>query len=127
MFSDRRKATMMKLHGIANCDTVKKARAWLDANAIGYEWIDFRKSPPSRATLERWAGAAGWEKLLNRRGTTWRKVPPEQQSAVRDAASAIALMQARPTLIKRPVIETDGEVSVGFDTEDYARRFMKPA
>ena len=118
---------MMKLHGITNCDTVKKARAWLDANGVGYEWGDFRKAPPSSATLERWARVAGWEKLLNRRGTTWRKVPPGQQSAVRDAASAVALMQALPTLIKRPVVEADGEVSVGFDAEDYARRFIKPA
>ena len=115
----------MKLHGIVNCDTVKKARAWLDARGIAYDWIDFRKTPPSAGDLARWSRAVGWEALLNRRGTTWRALDDATKAAVRDERSAIALMQVRPTLIKRPVLEAGPEVIVGFAADDYATRFPK--
>ena len=116
----------MKLHGIVNCDTVKKARAWLDARGIAYEWVDFRKSPPTSANLARWCKAAGWQTLLNRRGTTWRAQDEATKAAVTDERSAIALMKERPTLIKRPVVEAGPDVIVGFTAEDYAVRFGRP-
>ena len=112
----------MKLHGILNCDTVKKARAWLDARAVPYEWVDFRKTPPSFEDLARWCRVVGWETLLNRRGTTWRALDDAAQAAVVDERTAVALMQANPTLIKRPVVEADGDVIVGFSADDYAAR-----
>jgi arsenate reductase len=116
-------ANRLRVHGIPNCDTVKKARAWLGEHAVRYDWVDFRANPPSRDDLARWSQAAGWDRMLNRRGTTWRALDREQQSRVRDEASAIALMLERPTLIKRPVIEAGDDVVVGFDAQDYARRF----
>jgi arsenate reductase len=115
----------MKLHGIVNCDTVKKARAWLDARGIAYQWVDFRKAPPAIADLARWCRAVGWETLLNRRGTTWRALDDAAKAAVVDERTAVALMQANPTLIKRPVVELDGDVVVGFSEAGYAARFAK--
>ena len=113
----------MRVHGIANCDTVKRARSWLGEQGVGYEWVDFRKQPPTKAQLLGWAQSVGWEALLNRRGTTWRSLDEAQRSAVRDEASAIALMLERPTIIRRPVVEAGGDVVVGFDAPDYVRRF----
>ena len=115
----------MKLHGIVNCDTVRKARAWLAARAVPYAWVAFRKAPPSLEDLARWCRAVGWETLLNRRGTTWRSLDAAAKAAVVDERSAMALMAARPTLIKRPVVEADGDVIVGFSADDYATRFAK--
>ena len=115
----------MKLHGIVNCDTVKKARAWLDARGIAYQWVDFRKAPPAIGDLARWCRAVGWETLLNRRGTTWRALDDAAKAAVVDERSAIALMATKPTLIKRPVVEADGDVVVGFSADDYAARLKK--
>ena len=115
----------MKLHGIVNCDTVKKARAWLDARGIAYQWVDFRKAPPAIGDLARWCRAVGWETLLNRRGTTWRALDDATKAAVVDERSAIALMATKPTLIKRPVVEVDGDVVVGFSADDYAARLKK--
>ena len=113
----------MRVHGIVNCDTVRRARAWLGGRGIDYEWVDFRKQPPSTAQLRRWAQMVGWASLLNRRGTTWRSLDDAARQAVRDEASAIALMHERPTLIRRPVVEIDADVVVGFDEPAYARRF----
>ena len=115
----------MKLHGIVNCDTVKKARVWLAARGIAYQWVDFRKSPPAIGDLARWCRAVGWETLLNRRGTTWRALDDAAQAAVVDERTAVALMQANPTLIKRPVVEVDGDVVVGFSEAGYGARFAK--
>jgi Spx/MgsR family transcriptional regulator len=115
----------MQVHGIVNCDTVKKARAWFDARGIAYEWVDFRRAPPSIDDLRRWCHAVGWEKLLNRRGTTWRALDDATKAAVVDERSAIALMATRPTLIKRPVVEVGGDVVVGFSEDGYAARFRK--
>ena len=121
---ERMKSTQpMRVHGIANCDTVKRARTWLGGRAVAYDWIDFRKHPPSVEQIRRWAATVGWATLLNRRGTTWRSLDDAQRAVVRDEASAIALMHARPTLIRRPVIETGNDVVVGFDEPEYAQRF----
>jgi Spx/MgsR family transcriptional regulator len=115
----------MQVHGIVNCDSVKKARTWFDARGVAYQWIDFRKSPPAIADLARWCRAVGWETLLNRRGTTWRALDDAAKAAVVDERSAIALMAAQPTLVKRPVVEAHGDVVVGFSEADYEARFAR--
>ena len=115
----------MQVHGIVNCDTVKKARAWFDARGIAYQWIDFRKSPPAIEDLARWCRAVGWETVLNRRGGTWRALDDAAKGAVVDERTAVALMQAKPTLIKRPVVEAGGDVIVGFSEAGYAARFAR--
>jgi arsenate reductase (glutaredoxin) len=112
--------TQPTLYGIATCDTVKRARAWFDAGGIDYRFVDFKKSGLEPARLARWVDALGWEALLNRRGTTWRKLPAEQQAAVIDAASAQALMLDQLSVIKRPVVEwADGRVTVGYDAAQF--------
>lgn len=102
------------LYGIPNCDTVKKARAWLDANGVRYVFHDYKKVGADPVRLEQWAGEVGWEALLNTRGTTFRKLPEAQQQGL-DRARALTLMAAHPSLIKRPVGEHLGGVLVGFD------------
>ncbi len=100
---------------------MKKAFAWLETNGVAYRFHDYKKSGIDAATLRRWCAALGWEALVNKRGTTWRKLAPEQQ-AIADEAGAIALMQAQPSLIRRPVIElATGPLLVGFDADQYAR------
>ena len=112
---------MLQVYGIPNCDTVKKARVWLTDQGIAHEFHDFKKTGVSADQLQAWARCLGWEKLLNRQGTTWRKLAAEQQAAVVDPASAFALMQAQPSLIKRPVVAwPNGQFSVGFKAEDWA-------
>lgn len=111
------------LYGIPNCDTVKRARAWLAEHGIEHRFHDFKKSGLPTDRLPAWLGAVGWERLLNRQGTTWRKLDEPTRAAVTDAASATTLMQAQPSVIKRPVVEwADGSISVGFDAADFARR-----
>jgi Spx/MgsR family transcriptional regulator len=107
------------VYGIPNCDTVKKARAWLQARQVAHEFHDFRKQGVPDERLARWIEELGWEKLINRQGTTWRKLDGPAQAAVRDASSARALMLAQPSVIKRPVVEWDGRTSVGFDPEGW--------
>jgi Spx/MgsR family transcriptional regulator len=109
------------LFGIPNCDTVKRARAWLDAQGVPYTFHDFRKNGLPDAALDRWLHAPGWEALLNRRGTTWRQLDAALRDSVIDAASARAAMAAHPTLIKRPVVEWQpGSVAtVGFDPVEW--------
>ena len=109
----------MKVYGIVNCNTVKAARAWLDANKKRYEFVDFKKTPPTKDLLARWCTAFGWQNVLNRRGTTWRMLPPAEQEKVRDESTAIALMLAKPTVIKRPVIEQGKKLLIGFDEGEY--------
>ena len=111
------------LYGIAHCDSVKRARAWLAEQGAAPRFHDFKKAsvPPDR--LDAWLAAVGWQRLLNRQGTTWRKLDAAAQAAVVDPASARKLMLEQTSVIKRPVIEwPDGGVSVGFDAEDFARR-----
>ena len=110
----------MKLYGIVNCNTVKAARAWLDAHGKRYEFVDFKKTPPTRELLQRWCATFGWERVLNRRGTTWRMLSPDAQAGVKDEQSAIALMMEKPSVIKRPVLENPGPKLIGFDEDAYA-------
>ena len=103
------------LYGIPNCDTVKKARAWLGGHGIACEFHDFKKQGVPQERLDRWIAQLGWEKLVNRQGTTWRKLDPAIQAKVKDADSARELMLAQPSVIKRPVVEWGGKTTVGFD------------
>lgn len=114
---------MITLHGIPNCDTVKKARAWLDAHGREHRFHDFKKLGVPEPALDAWMAAAGWETLLNRKGTTWRGLDDATRAAVTDAARARALMLSQPSLIKRPVVVwSDGAITVGFDATEWATR-----
>jgi Spx/MgsR family transcriptional regulator len=113
---------MIILYGIPNCDTVKKARAWLSSQGLAYSFHDFKKAGVPTERLAAWEDALGWEKLLNRQGTTWRKLDAAVQSGVTDAASAQALMRAQPSVIKRPVVEWGHDTIVGFDAEAWSAR-----
>ena len=113
---------MVTLHGIKACDTMKKARDWLDGHGVAYGFHDYKVAGINRATLEGWAGKVGWEVLLNKNGTTFRKLPEADKTDL-DAARAIALMLAQPSMIKRPVLDVDGALTVGFKPEVYARVF----
>ena len=110
------------LHGIKACDTMKKARDWLDGHGVAYGFHDYKAVGIDRATLERWAAKVGWEVLLNRAGTTFRKLPDADKTGL-DEGKAIALMLAQPSMIKRPVLDVDGKLTVGFKPEIYARVF----
>jgi arsenate reductase len=108
------------IYGIKNCDTMKKARAWLDKHGIDYAFHDYKAAGIERAKLEGWANKLGWEALLNRAGTTFRKLPDKDKEGVTEK-KAIALMLAQPSMIKRPVLELGrGKLLVGFRPEDYA-------
>lgn len=107
-------------YGIPNCDSVKKARAWLSQQGLDFEFHDFKKQGVPEAKLEGWLKACGWEVVLNRKGTTWRQLDSATQAAVQDAASAKALMLQQASVIKRPVIEwTSGSVTVGYTPEGW--------
>jgi arsenate reductase len=110
------------LYGIRNCDTMKKAWTWLDQHGVAYAFHDYKKAGIERAKLEAWAGEVGWEVLLNRAGTTFKKLPDADKAGL-TAAKAIGLMLAQPSMIKRPVLETGGPLLVGFKPEVYAARF----
>ncbi|TPW27825.1 arsenate reductase [Martelella alba] len=111
-----------KLYGIKNCSTMKKAWTWLDAHAIDYDFHDYKKAGIDRAHLEAWCDTAGWEKVINRAGMSFRKLPDEdKQDLSRD--KAIALMLANPSMIKRPVLERDGDLLIGFKPDIYAASF----
>jgi arsenate reductase (glutaredoxin) len=109
----------MTIYGIPNCDTMKKARAWLDSHGIAYDFHDYKKSGIDRQRLETWSKRVGWEVLLNRAGTTFRKLPEADKHGVSEH-KAIALMLAQPSLIKRPVLDIGGKLLVGFKPETYA-------
>lgn len=106
------------IYGIRNCDTMKKARKWLDAHGLEYRFHDYKVAGVERARLEQWSGEVGWEKLLNRAGTTFRKLPDVDKQDL-DERRAIALMHTHPSMIKRPVLEHDGGVLVGFKPDAY--------
>ena len=108
------------IHGIKACDTMKKARAWLDARGVAHDFHDYKIAGVSREILAAWAREVGWETLLNRAGTTFRKLP-EADKADLNETKAIALMVAQPSMIKRPVLETSKGLIVGFKPDGYAR------
>ncbi|HLO95454.1 MAG TPA: ArsC family reductase [Burkholderiaceae bacterium] len=111
---------MIKVYGIANCDTVKKARSWLDTQGLPYEFHDYKKAGVPESLLPQWQAALGWEPLVNRSGTTWRKLDEAQRAGVVDAPSARALMLAQPSVIKRPVVDWgEGRLSLGFKPEQF--------
>jgi Spx/MgsR family transcriptional regulator len=110
---------MVILYGIPNCDTVKKARTWLDARDISYAFHDYKKAGIDEARLRGWIAAVGWEPLLNRAGTTFRALPDADKTGL-DADKAVALMLAQPSMIKRPVVEHGGGLLVGFKPEIWA-------
>ena len=115
---------MITLYGIPNCDTVKRARAWLDDHALAYRFHDFKKDGVPESELDRWLRAPGWETVVNRRGTTWRRLDDATRAAVVDAASARAVLLANPSLIKRPVVAwaEGSDATVGFDAADWTAR-----
>jgi arsenate reductase (glutaredoxin) len=109
------------LYGIPNCDTVKKARVWLAEHNVDHSFHDFKRQGVPVARLDAWIAELGWEKLVNRKGTTWRKLDPGRQAAVTGAAGAKALMLAEPSVIKRPVVDWSVKKStVGFDAAEWA-------
>ena len=112
----------MILYGISNCDTVKKARRWLDEQGVAYRFHDVRKDGLDAARLQGWIDALGWEKLLNKAGTTFRKLPDAQKEGL-DLKAAKALMLEQPAMIRRPVVEAADGISVGFSASDWQARF----
>lgn len=110
------------VHGIPNCDTVKKARNWLDAAGIAYQFHDYKKLGVDAGRLAVWVGEVGWEPLLNRAGTTFRALPDADKTGI-DAAKATALMLANPSMIKRPVVTGAGPLIVGFKPAEWENRF----
>ena len=108
------------IYGIKNCDTMKKARAWLDGKGIAYSFHDYKTAGIDRKRLEAWAKDVGWEVLLNRAGTTFRKLPEAEREGVTEK-KAIALMEAQPSMIKRPVLDVGGKLLVGFKPDSYQK------
>ena len=109
------------VYGIPNCDTVKKARTWLTEHGVSHTFHDFKKQSVPVELLPQWIDSVGWQTLVNRKGTTWRKLVEATRAAVTDDATATALMLAHPSVVKRPVVMwSDGSLSVGFDTEVFA-------
>lgn len=117
---------MTTLYGITNCDTVKRARAWLDDHGVAYSFHDFKKSGVPEAELDRWLAAPGWEALVNRRGTTWRRLDDATRASVVDTASARAALLANPSLIKRPVVNwgVGRDVTTGFYATEWTSLAM---
>jgi arsenate reductase len=107
------------IYGIKNCDTMKKARAWLDSHDVAYDFHDYKTAGIDKSKLEQWSGKLGWETLLNRAGTTFKKLPDADKEGL-DERKAIALMLAQPSMIKRPVLDLGGKLLVGFKPELYA-------
>jgi Spx/MgsR family transcriptional regulator len=117
----------IQVHGIPNCDTVKKARSWLTEHQLAYEFHDFKKQGVPEASIDHWLDVLGWETLLNRKGTTWRKLDASTQASVQDADSAKAVMMLHPSLIKRPVVEWPSHgnaaaVSVSFNAQNWSEQ-----
>ena len=110
------------IYGIKNCDTMKKAFAWLDKKGVAYDFHDYKSAGVARGALEGWARVVGWETLLNRAGRSFRALPPKDQQGLSEK-KAIALMAAQPSMIKRPVLDIDGGLLVGFTPEHYEKVF----
>jgi len=115
----------MKVYGITNCNTVKKALDWLKANHVAYEFHDFKKLGISAGKLAQWSGKAGYEKLMNKQGLTWKQLDPAVKDSITDRQSAFDLLQQKTSIIKRPVIEDGDFLFFGFDEAVYAAHFNK--
>ena len=115
---------MTTIYGIKNCDTMKRARAWLDTHKVAYAFHDYKAAGIDKATLEGWTKKVGWETLLNRAGTTFRKLSDAERDGLTEK-KAVALMLAQPSMIKRPVLDKGGMLTVGFKPETYERVFAK--
>ena len=109
---------MIKLYGIPNCDTMKKARRWLEANGVEYDFHDYKKRGVPEKNLKAWVKQAGWETVVNKRGTTWRKLDDELKHTI-DNESAIKIMLDNPSIIKRPVLESNQLLLIGFKEDEY--------
>jgi len=113
------------VYGIRNCNTVKKALSWLTIHNIPFSFYDYKKQGVSAEKLKIWEQQAGWQKLLNKKGTTWRQLGPERQAQIRDAKDALELMQEKTSIIKRPLIEEgDKIIALGFEEEEYGKAFL---
>jgi arsenate reductase len=118
------KADSIALYGIKNCDTMKKARAWLDQHGLAYTFHDYKSAGIERGTLEDWARQVGWDALLNRAGTTFRALPEKDRTDLNEQ-KALALMLAQPSMIKRPVLDTGKGLLVGFKADRYEKAFAR--
>ena len=116
---------VVTLYGISNCDTIKKARNWLQEHAVEYRFHDYRKQGVDRDQLQSMASQLGWEVMLNRRGTTWRALSDTVKAQI-DEASALELMLDNPAIIKRPILEQDGDLYIGFKPQQYQEIFKLP-
>ncbi len=117
--------TEIKLYGIPNCDTVKKATSWLDKNKIAFEFYDYKKEAATAAQLKRWCKEKGWETIFNKRSSTWKTLQQEQGTVVTNQAEAIAVMLQNNSIIKRPVVEIAEEILVGFDEKLYIQKLKQ--
>jgi Spx/MgsR family transcriptional regulator len=115
---------MVQVYGIKNCNTVKKALDWLTDHDIEFEFHDFKKEPATENKLKAWEKHVSWENLVNKRGTTWRKLSPDEQSSVTDQTSANVVLLASNSMIKRPVIELANDIILGFDEEQYKSKLL---
>jgi Spx/MgsR family transcriptional regulator len=115
----------MKVYGITNCNTVKKALDWLKANHVSYEFQDFKKLGVAPEKLQEWNDKAGYEKFLNKQGLTWKQLDPEVKESVKTSADALKLLHQKTSMIKRPVIEDGNFLFFGFDEEVYKKHFLK--
>lgn len=117
---------MITMYGIKNCDTIKKARAWLDQRGIAYAFHDYKSAGVTRAQVEAWCRELGWEQVCNRAGTTFRKLPEETREGL-TASKAVALMVAQPSMIRRPMLDVDGRWLLGFSPEAYEQALGRRA
>ncbi len=116
----------MRLYGIPNCGTVKKARTWLEEHGVAYEFQDYKKQGITEAQLSGWLKQVGWQRLLKKTGPTWAQLPDAVKASIKDDASALSLMLEKPNVIKRPVLERDGRVlATGFNENDYEKLDLK--
>ena len=113
---------MLTLHGIPNCDTIRKARKWLTEHDLDYTFHDYRKDGVPKTALKKWCAELGWEKVLNRRGTTWRKLDEKTKSSI-NQSKALQLMQEHPAMIKRPLLVDGDDLILGFKAENYSEHF----
>ncbi len=114
---------LIKIFGIPNCNTVKKARDWLTSNNIPYEFVDFKKQIPTEPQVQGWLARVELDQLINRKGTTWRSLSEDQQKLAQTQAGAIALMLSKPSVIKRPVLQSEDQIMLGFDEIKYTNFF----